>query len=100
MLPLAMLSACMSQRLRDRMPALLLFAPLPAITAALQEFNGTTLILPKALLGLTFELDGPGAMLLGASGLLWTAAGAYAGTYLRNNPAGGRFAVWWLMTLT
>jgi multicomponent Na+:H+ antiporter subunit A len=100
MLPLAMLSACMSQRLRDRMPALLLFAPLPAITAALQEFNGTTLILPKALLGLTFELDRPGAMLLGASGLLWTAAGAYAGTYLRNNPAGGRFAVWWLMTLT
>jgi multicomponent Na+:H+ antiporter subunit A len=98
-LPLAMLSACMSQRLRDRMPALLLFAPLPAVAAALQEFNGTTVILPNGLLGLTFELDRSGAMLLGASGLLWSAAGAYAGTYLRSNPAGGRFAVWWLMTL-
>lgn len=103
LLPLAMLAACVSQRLRDRMPALLVFAPLPAIAAALQEFqgpNGTTLVLPKALLGLTFELDGPGAMLLGASALLWTAAGAYAGTYLRNKPGGGRFAIWWLMTLT
>jgi multicomponent Na+:H+ antiporter subunit A len=99
-LPLAMLSACMSQRLRNRMPALLFFAPLPAVAAALQEFNGTILVLPKVLLGLTFELDRPGAMLLGASGLLWSAAGAYAGTYLRDSPAGGRFAVWWLMTLT
>jgi multicomponent Na+:H+ antiporter subunit A len=102
-LPLAMLAACVSQRLRDRMPALLVFAPLPAIAAALQEFqgsNGTILVLPKALLGLTFELDRPGAMLLGASALLWTVAGAYAGTYLRDGPGGGRFAVWWLMTLT
>ena len=62
-LPLAMLAACVSQRLRDRMPALLVFAPLPAIAAALQELqgvNGTILVLPKALLGLTFELDRPG----------------------------------------
>jgi multicomponent Na+:H+ antiporter subunit A len=102
-LPLAMLAACVSQRLRDRMPALLIFAPLPAIAAALQEFqefNGTILVLPKALLGLTFELDRPGAMLLGASALLWTAAGTYASTYLRDRPGGGRFAVWWLATLT
>ncbi len=102
-LPLAMLAACVSQRLRDCMPALLVFAPLPAIAAALQEFrgsNGTILVLPKALLGLTFELDRPGAMLLGASALLWTAAGTYAGTYLRDRPGGGRFAIWWLMTLT
>ena len=41
MLPLAMLAACMSQRWRDRMPALLVFAPLPAIAAALQEFHGS-----------------------------------------------------------
>ena len=92
MLPLAMLAACVSQRLRDRMPALLVFAPLPAIAAALQEFqgfNGTILVLPKALLGLTFELDRPGAMLLGASALLWTAAGAYA-AHLSARQAGWR----------
>ncbi len=102
-LPFAMLAACLSQRVRDRMPALLVFAPLPAIAVALQEFqglNGTVLVLPKALLGLTFELDRPGAMLLGASALLWTAAGAYAGTYLRDRPGGGGFAIWWLATLT
>ncbi len=98
-LPLAMLAACLSQRLRRRMVALLVFAPLPAVAAALSEFDGTTLILPKALLGLTFELDRSGAMLLGASALLWAAAGAYASTYLRDKPDSGRFAVWWLMTL-
>jgi multicomponent Na+:H+ antiporter subunit A len=98
--PLAMLAACLSQRLRERMPALLAFAPLPAVAAALQEFHGTTLVLPRALLGLTFVLDRAGAMLLGASALLWIAAGAYAGSFLRGRSDGGRFAVWWLMTLT
>jgi formate hydrogenlyase subunit 3/multisubunit Na+/H+ antiporter MnhD subunit len=100
MLPLIMLSACMSQRLRNRMPMLLVFAPLPAIATALEVSNGTTLVLPKALLGLTFELDRPGAMLLGTSALLWSAAGAYAAAWLRKKADGGRFAVWWLMTLT
>jgi multicomponent Na+:H+ antiporter subunit A len=100
MLPLIMLSACMSQRLRNLMPMLLAFAPLPAIATALEVSNGTTLVLPKVLLGLTFELDRPGAMLLGTSALLWSAAGAYAAAWLRGKADGGRFAVWWLMTLT
>ena len=39
-------------------------------------------------------------MLLGASALLWMAAGAYAATLLRDKPDSGRFVVWWLMTLT
>ncbi len=33
--PLVMLLACLSRRLRDRMPALLAFAPMPALAAAL-----------------------------------------------------------------
>jgi hypothetical protein len=45
-LPLAMLAACLSRHLRNRMPALLAFAPLPAVAAALKEFGGTTLVLP------------------------------------------------------
>ena len=98
--PLAMLAACLSQRLRDRMPGLLAFAPVPAVAAALRAFDGTTLVLPRSLLGLTFELDRSGAMLLGASALLWIAAGIYAAVNLRGKPEGGRFAVWWLMTLT
>jgi formate hydrogenlyase subunit 3/multisubunit Na+/H+ antiporter MnhD subunit len=99
-LPLAMLIACLSRRWRNRMPALLAFAPLPGAAAALNEFGGTTLVLPRALLGLTFVLDRSGAMLLGASALLWIAAGAYSAVYLRDRPDSGRFTVWWLMTLT
>jgi len=97
--PLAMLAACVSPRLRNYMPALLAFAPLPAVVAALNEFGGT-LVLPRALLGLTFVLDRSGAMLLGASALLWIAAGAYAAVSLRGRLDSGRFTVWWLMTLT
>ena len=99
-LPLAMLAACMARGPRERMPALLALAPLPAFAAALREFHGTTLVLPKALLGLTFVLDRYGAALLGASALLWIAAGVYAGAAMRGKPGAGRFAVWWLMTLT
>ncbi len=99
-LPLAMLAACLSRGVRNRMPALLAFAPLPAVAAALNAFGGTTLVLPRALLGLTFVLDRSGAMLLGASALLWIAAGAYAAVYLRGRPDSGRFTVWWLATLT
>ena len=98
--PLAMLAMCLSPRLRDRMPMLLAFAPVPAVAAALREFGGTTLVLPRPLLGLTFQLDRSGAMLLGASALLWIAAGAYACANLSGKSDGGRFAVWWLMTLT
>jgi len=98
--PLAMLLACLSRQLRDRMPALLAFAPLPALMAALLAPDGVTLALPRTLLGLTLVLDTPGAMLLSVAALLWIAAGGYAGAELRGRPNGGRFAVWWLMTLT
>jgi formate hydrogenlyase subunit 3/multisubunit Na+/H+ antiporter MnhD subunit len=99
-LPLAMLLACLSPQLRNRMPELLALAPLPALAAALFAANGSSLVLSQALLGLTLVLDTPGRMLLGAAALLWMAAGAYAGVYLRGSPNGGSFAVWWLMTLT
>jgi multicomponent Na+:H+ antiporter subunit A len=97
--PLALLTACLWKRARQRMPSLLVLAPLPALAAAWLVADGTTVVLPPSLLGLTFVLDTPGAMLLAAGALLWATAGAYAGSYLRDNPNGGRFAVWWLMTL-
>lgn len=98
--PLAMLAACLSKHLRHRMPLLLAVAPLPALAAAALEADGTAVVFPPALFGLTLAIDAPGAMLLGVAALLWMAAGAYASAYLRGNPSGGRFAVWWLMTLT
>ena len=98
-LPLAMLLACLSSRLRARMPALLAIAPVPALAAALLG-SGGTLALPQMLLRLRFALDVPGALLLGAAALLWIAAGIYASAWLRGRPDGGRFVVWWLLTLS
>jgi formate hydrogenlyase subunit 3/multisubunit Na+/H+ antiporter MnhD subunit len=98
-LPLAMLLACLSPRLKARMPALLAVAPIPALAAALLAPHGM-LELPPILPGIRLALDVPGAMLLGVAALLWIAAGLYATAWLRGRPDGGRFALWWLATLT
>jgi formate hydrogenlyase subunit 3/multisubunit Na+/H+ antiporter MnhD subunit len=94
-----MLLACVSGRARERMPALLAVAPLPALAAALLAPAGTTLILPEPPFRMTLTLDVPGAMLLGAAALLWILAGAYAAADLRGDHNAGRFAEWWLLTL-
>ena len=98
--PLAMLLACVSQRLRDRIPSALALAPAPALVAALLAPAGTTLVLPEPPFRMTLALDVSGAMLLGVAALLWIVAGAYASTYLRDDPNAGRFAEWWLLTLS
>jgi multicomponent Na+:H+ antiporter subunit A len=98
--PLAMLLACVSRRARDRMPSLLALAPAPALVATLLTSPGATLVLPEPPFRMTLALDVPGAMLLGVAALLWIVAGAYASTYLRDDPNAGRFAEWWLLTLT
>jgi len=98
--PLAMLLACVSWRARDRMPTLLALAPVPALTAALLAPAGATLVLPEPQFRMTLALDVPGAMLLGVTALLWIVTGAYASTHLRGDPNAGRFAEWWLLTLT
>jgi formate hydrogenlyase subunit 3/multisubunit Na+/H+ antiporter MnhD subunit len=98
--PLVMLLACLSGYLRTRMPSLLWLAPLPALAATLLAPNGSTLVLPQALLGLTFTLDVTGAMLLGTAAILWSIAGVFAGTDLQGRQDSGGFTVWWLATLT
>jgi multicomponent Na+:H+ antiporter subunit A len=98
-LPLAMLFACLSPRLKAWMPTLLAYAPVPALAAALLAPRGM-LELPPVLPGIRLALDVPGAMLLGVAALLWIAAGLYATSWLRGRPDGGRFALWWLLTLT
>jgi multicomponent Na+:H+ antiporter subunit A len=82
------------------MPSLLALAPAPALAAVLLAPGGTTLVLPEPPFRMTLALDVPGAMLLGVAALLWIVAGAYASTYLRGDPNAGRFAEWWLLTLT
>jgi multicomponent Na+:H+ antiporter subunit A len=94
-----MLLACLSPRLKARMPALLALAPVPALAAALLA-SGGTLALPPVLLRIRLALDVPGALLLGVAAMLWIAAGFYATAWLRGRPDADRFAVWWLLTLT
>src|SRR5215813_5914354 len=98
--PSAMLVACLSGRFRERVPSLLALAPVPALIAALFTPVGTTLVLPEPPFRMTLEIDAPAAVLLGAAALLWILAGAYASGYLRADPNAGRFAEWWLLTLT
>jgi formate hydrogenlyase subunit 3/multisubunit Na+/H+ antiporter MnhD subunit len=98
--PLGMLLACLSRRVRERMPTFLVLAPLPGLAAALLAANGPPLVLDEARRQFTFALDPEGAVLLGVAALLWSAAGFYARSYIGGGPAGGRFAEWWLLTLS
>jgi formate hydrogenlyase subunit 3/multisubunit Na+/H+ antiporter MnhD subunit len=98
--PLALLVACLSRRLRGHMPSLLPLAPLPAVAAALLAAGTPPLVIGGGGYALVLELDLPGAILLGAAGLLWSLAALYGRTYLRGADNGGRFSVCWLMTLT
>lgn len=96
--PLALLSACLSERVRARMPDWLWLAPLPGLAAALFARNAS-LVLDEARLRFTLELGPSAALLLGAAALLWIAAGISARTWLRGDPKAARFAEWWLLTL-
>ena len=98
--PLAMLLACVSRGVRDRMTFMLALAPTPALAASLLAPAGATLLLPEPPFRMTLSLDVPGAILLGVAALLWIIAGAYASTHLRDDPNAGRFAEWWLLTLS
>ena len=99
-LPLALLVACLSRRLRAWMPALLPVAPLPAIAAALLAADTPPLVIGASGYALVLELDFTGAVLLGVAALLWSLAALYGATYLRGTANAGRFSVCWLMTLT
>ncbi len=98
--PLGMLAACLSRRVRARMPAFLWLAPVPALAAAWVASDGPPLVLDQARLRFTLALDPPGAILLGVAAFLWLAAGIYAWAYLGVDPKAGRFAEYWLLTLS
>ncbi len=97
--PLALLLACIASGIRERMPPLLVLAPIPALAAALFA-DDTPLVLGNARFALSFALDEPGRMLLLVAAILWFAAGAYAATGLRGAANASGLVVCWLMTLT
>ena len=98
--PVGMLFACLSRRVREAMSTFLGLAPLPGLAAALLAADGPPLVLDEAGRQFTLALDPPGAILLGVAALLWSIAGIYARTYIGVGPAAGRFSEWWLLTLT
>lgn len=99
LLPLAMAACCIFGRFRTRALSLLAVAPLPGLLAALLVPDGTSVFFPPPF-RMSLLLDRPGAILLGGAALLWSAAGAFASSYMGREPAAARFAVWWLLTLT
>jgi formate hydrogenlyase subunit 3/multisubunit Na+/H+ antiporter MnhD subunit len=98
-LPLAMLLACLAPCIRQRMPALLGLAPVPALAAAWLA-DDTPLVLGNAQFALSFAMDTLGAMFLFAAAILWIAAGIFATAWLRSAGNPGSMVVCWLMTLT
>ncbi|MGO4737916.1 complex I subunit 5 family protein [Bosea sp. 2KB_26] len=99
LLPLAMAACCIVRPFRARALSLLGVAPLPALLAALLVPDGTSAFFPPPF-RMSLLLDRPGAILLGGAALLWSAAGAFASSYMGREPAAARFAIWWLLTLT
>jgi formate hydrogenlyase subunit 3/multisubunit Na+/H+ antiporter MnhD subunit len=98
--PAGMLLACLWQRARRRMLGLMALAPVPGLAAAVLAWGAPPLVLDPGGFHFTLALDPAGAMLLGVAALLWIASAVYAATYLKGDPDAGRFAVWWLLTLT
>lgn len=96
--PLGMAALCVFSRFRALAPHLLALAPAPALAAVWLLPAGATATFP-APFRMTLLLDQPGATLLGGAALLWSAAGAYASSYLGGKPGAGGFAIWWLLTL-
>ncbi|MBY0226213.1 MAG: complex I subunit 5 family protein [Hyphomicrobium sp.] len=97
--PLAMVVACLHPAFYARILTWLPLAAVPGLLAALFE-RGDSIVIAPAPLRLTLALDEVGAMLLGGASLLWGAAGFYASISMCGRPGAGRFAIWWLLTLT
>lgn len=100
LIPAVLLAVSVHPAARERLVTWLAFAPLPAVLAALLAGGTPPLVLDSARLRLTLQLDLPGAILLGATALVWSAAGAYAARYMSGDPRRARFARWWLLTLS
>ena len=99
LLPVAMLMACLSTRLRKIVPRWLWVAPFPALAAALFGSWNSPVVLSGAPYHVTLMLDVSGSMLLTAAALLWIAAGFYAPAFFGEKCVGGSFTVCWLFTL-
>lgn len=96
-LPGVLLLSCLLPSARRRMPWLTVVAPIPALAAALLTARDASV--PAKILNITLVLDRAGAMLLGATAVLWICAAAYAVGERRDAPDAGHFSAWWLTAM-
>lgn len=85
-------------RLRPGVFRLLGVAALPALVSAF--LPKSVVALPWVLTGIAFSNAGRATPLLLLTGLLWSAAGIYAGGYLKRDPCFARFCFFFLLTLS
>lgn len=99
LLPLAMTLLLLWPPLRPVIIRGLGLAPLPALLLlpAAWQSGRTTLLLPGSW---CLVVDQPGALMLAASALLWIIGGVAAQRWLAGRQGQGRFALWWLLTLS
>ncbi len=98
-LPLLLAAALLVPRLR---PLALLIAPfsaLPALGLALFQAQFEYEI-PWLLFGMQIGLDGTTRVFMLFTASLWTLAGFYARSYLKDDPKGYRFFTFYLVTMT
>lgn len=99
LLPMTMTVGCAWPLFGRRIGIWLALAPVPALLTALLLPVGSAVVMDADRLHLVLAIDRPAVILLGVAALLWSAAGAYAGTYLGTKPNARRFAACWLLTL-
>ncbi len=97
--PLLLAALVLWPTMRAHALAMLPWAPLPALAAALAAPAGVALEVPFVLLDMRLALDGPMRTMLGFAALVWCLAGLFAHTHLRDDPRRVRFAALWLLTL-
>ena len=97
--PLLLLLACAPRRLRKFGPLYLIVGPLFALAASVFANDSGPLVLNQMIYPIVLVLDPPGALLLGVTAFLWTAAGIFAAVSMREEAKRGAFAAFWLATL-
>lgn len=99
LVPLALALLALMPGMHRHGLTLLPLAPLPALMGALFLPSGILFEAPGLLLGAWLALDENARLFLGLAAFLWTAAGVFARSYMREHRNPARFCAFWCLTL-
>jgi formate hydrogenlyase subunit 3/multisubunit Na+/H+ antiporter MnhD subunit len=97
--PFLLLFACAWPRLRKFGPIFLAVAPLFALFASVLASDSAPLVVDQMIYPVVLVLDPAGALLLGVTAIIWTAAGVFAANRMGDEARSGGFVAFWLATL-